>query len=95
MLPYLEAKLAQARAANNAAEVARIAEMQAYWKEVHPQLARLGRQETDAFKIWQGLRDLHGIRQTTGGRSVPQLLKDLTLHLMSIGGSTGVSRPGR
>ena len=88
VLPYLENKLAQANATRNTAEIARIKEFQSYWKEIHPQLVRIGRQETDPYKIWQGLKDLRGLRQTTGGRSIPQLLKDLRLHLLSMSAGT-------
>ena len=86
VLPYLGRKLALAQEARNAAEVASIQEMQTYWKELQPRLARIGRAEEDPYKIWQGLQELRGLRQATGGRSVQQLLKDLRLHLMSIQG---------
>jgi hypothetical protein len=70
-------------------KVARLQEMQTCWKELQPELARIGRAEEAPYKIWQGLQELQelrGLRQTTGGRSVQQLLKDPRLHLMSLQG---------
>lgn len=74
MIPYLEHRLATARATGDAAGLARLDRAQGVWEDVYRHVESIGRRETDPGTIWRLARSLEA---QTGGKTVTQIASDL------------------